>query len=309
MVQNNFYSVVKPLMILCKLFGMLPYSYLDNKVVLFKYSAVYNTALLILSTWLAFEMSRFVLQENVIEAITSVIIVTINELQLLVAFAKIILNKQSWMSLAQAFQKTDSLFSEAGLKLPDEQLRRRMFTSFAYRYISMFLGFAINVYLKKIEAYIEYVYYFTLISFSSAFLCCIGVQVTRVRDGFQMLNKLLKERVDSDGDSVFKLPLRNLLSSTCIIHHSLTKIIKKINECYGIILLVTMTASFLMMVIDAHNVYLTLQTQDMIATVTDLIACCIFASNVLYLCHLCEETIEEVNYSQISVTLFILSYF
>lgn len=293
--ENNFFGAVRPATHLCKLLGILPLSYMNRKVVLFKYSFIYNVTLLILSLWMVFEMSMVVFRENIVEAITDITLVAVNELQLIAIFTKAIVQKESWLGLAYAVLRADKLFDEIGVQLPDKKLNRAMYICFAIRFILVAVSLCLGAYANMFSTYTEYIYCYTLIIFDGVLNCCTALLARRVRDGFEGLNCLIKKRVDVDkGTTVFRTPLGNFLSSACVIHHSLTKVIKSFNDCFGIILLANITASFLMIVVNFYESYNNLKRQENLMAVSSLFFCCIYISNTFFLCHLCETTVEEV---------------
>lgn len=296
MVDNNFFKAVRPATTLCKFFGVLPISCVENNiVVLFKYSPIYNVVLLLLSVFLAFQTTAAVYRGNIVEAITDITVLVVNELQLVVTLIKAIAGKDAWLELVYAFLKVDKLFTELGVQLPDKQLKRIMYTSFAMRVVMIASSLIVQLYLKVYVAYTEYAFVYTLLIFNNILNFCTGLCVRRLRDGFQTLNCLIKERVDAQEDAVFTVPLKDFLSSASIIHHSLTKTIKKFNQCFGIILLAAVTSSFLIIVLCLHASYRGfVNDPDAAIAASYLFFSFIYIINTFFLCHLCEVTIEKV---------------
>lgn len=296
MVENNFFKAIKHAITLCQFLGLLPISKIGtNKVTLFRYYWVYNTILLSLSIWLVLEISVLVMQQNIVEVITDITLIVVNELQLTVTFAKAILGTKSWLNLVYAVLKTDKLFADLNVQLPDKKLNIKMHTYFATRFIFIVFALMFELYFNPpIASYAGLIYSFLLPIFNSVLNCSAALYVIRIHDGFETLNGLIKERVDANADFNFTVPLKDFLPTASRIHHSLTEIIRKFNESYGIILLATVTASFLDIVLCLHESYNALKFNDTHAVINCGAFCCFYIFNMFILCHLCEVTIEKV---------------
>lgn len=296
MVENNFLKAIKPAVTLCKVLGILPILRIDNnRVVLFKFYFLYNTMLLFLSLWLGFKMCIIFFQEHIVEVITDIMLLVANELQLIVTFAKAIFGTKSWSSLTYAILKVDKLFTELNVQLPDNKLRKRMYVYFSTRLAIIIFALILQVYVASAKPYTVFIYASSMLIFNSVLNCCAALCVSRIQDGFDMLNGLIKERADADGDTSFAVPLKDFLPSASVIHQNLTRMIKKFNESHGIILLTTVTASFLDEILCLHECYKAFKHNDTPTMLTVIAYCCLHASNILLLCHWCEVTIEKVS--------------
>lgn len=292
MVENNFYKAVKPTINICKFLGILPFSYENNGIVVFRYNLPYNILLLMITIWLGVEMSMLVLKQNIVAAITDLTLITVNQIQFIVTLIKAIVSKQTWLDFALAMLQTDKLLQEMKIQLPDRKLKIKMYTGFTA--IVLFVGFGLSVQtnLNDFESYIEFIYWYTCVIFNSILSCCTGLYIMRIRDCFKGVNSVLKERADAR--RVFEVGLKDLLCSTCITHHSLTKLMRKFNECFGIILLATITTSFLMIITILLENYRAVKTHDIVSITGTMIVFLAYLTNNIFLCHLCEATVDEV---------------
>lgn len=293
-VENNFFKATKPAINLSKVFGILPFSYINDKIVVFKYTFVYNVGVIILSIWFTFKVGTSIFKENIVEAITDITLLSVNELQLIVTFSKAVVNKDDWLDLAYAMIKIDKLFTAMDMQLPDRKLTRTMYLYLISMVVIIGSGFTIEMYTHAYRSRYEIIYMFSLVVFQSVLNCCVGMHLFRVRDGFMAVNAVLKERIDAEKSRNFRMPLRLLLSSACKIHHNLTKIIWKFNGCFGIILLTIVTASFLVTINALNECYKAIKEGNTLLFISAFIYCFMYARTVIFFCYLSDATVEEV---------------
>lgn len=297
MVNNNFFETTKQATNMFKFFGILPFSYINDTVVHFKYVIVYNIVLTLLSIWLSFKVIVLVFkQNNLVEAITDSTLTAVNELQMVITFLKAILYKSDWTDIAYAISETDKLFTEMGIQLPDKNMRRKMYEYLISSIVIIGFTVVINLCLNSLATSTECLYSYILISFNTILSCCIALYVTRLYHSFETLNSALKMKIDVERSV---RTLRDHLRLACLIHHSLTKAIRKFNGYFGIILLATITASFLMTITAFNELYKAITVQNQAVAVVSSIFCFIYILNAFWLCHLCQTTIDEVFYGHI----------
>lgn len=295
MVENNFYKTVKTVTIICRYLGILPFSYIDDKVVLSKYVFLYNLILLILTTWLSFKIGMMFYKENVVEEIVDMTFFAVNQFQFVVTLIKSMISKENWLNLVNTMSKTDKLFEEIGVQLPDQELKRKMYISFIGVFVFISFGFIMDTQLNAFATYTEYLYFYIWLSFNCSLGYCTALYIIRIHDGFKAVNTVLKERIiNVERDKHFKSSLKVLVSSTCIVHHSLTKLLRTFNECFGITLLVAITASFLMIVNSLYDVYNEIKRQNILLAIETFMLSSISILCNFFLSHLCEIAVDEV---------------
>lgn len=296
MVENNFFKAIKPAVVLCKVLGILPISHIDHnkKVVLLRFYLVYTMALTVLNIWIVFKMSAMVFQEDIVQVITDITVFIANELQLFVTFTNATIRKETWLNLGYAILKTDKLFTDLGIQLPDKKAKRMMYRYFTIRVVIIFSALKLGLYTGIIVNITECIYVCVVLVFNAVLNCCAALSVSRIKDGFEILNRLIQERVDAESDSKFAIPLKDFLPSACIIHQNLTKIMKTFNDCYGIILLATITATFLDVALCLYQIYMQLKIHNLAKVCNYGGFFALHVINMFTLCHLCEVTIEKV---------------
>lgn len=295
MVVNNFYKTIKPATYIYNFLGILPISYTNDKIVLFKYTVIVNALLLIFVIWQAVGISLAVLERNIVEAVTFMSLAIMSQMQYIVSILQNVVSKKKWLDLANAILETDTLFSEIRIQLSDGKLKKDMYSYFIAIIVLLCVFISLDAYLAAFDSYFYYVYSYAWIIFNSILSCCVCLHILRVREGFKAVNSVLKERINGGEDRSFELPLKHLLSSLCKIHHTLTKIINKLNGCFGMVLLATITASLLANIAELYTIYKDFGKQNIEMVAGNLVFCFAYIANNLYLCHVCEITVQEVH--------------
>lgn len=290
MDKNNFFLAIKPAVILCKYLGILPFSYDGNKLNPSKCGFVLNVILSIMNAIVTFKIIAFVLEENIIDAISDVLLILISGIQVVVTHVNGFLQRSNLIDLVHSTTHMEKHFLRIGAKLPDKRTRIRM-------YFLFFILFTLNVvnnvtalYSRKNFVVVQYLYSNFFILFTTVLLCYASLHVSRIKDGFEMLNLLLMERIRLRKNTSLKL-----LQDISIIHHKLTGIIKKINTCFGLIMLLTFATIFLVAIENLHESYKALKNNDTISCVYLMSICITFLASSFLMCHVCETTVEEVH--------------
>lgn len=306
MAKNNFYKAIKPSLNICKMLGILPFSYENDKIVLLKRTSTYNLLLLILFMSLGLKIIMAVFQQNIVEAITDMTLIAGSQLQFIVTLLKGVLGKETWLDFANAILRTDELFDEMGIQLPDGKLKIKTYSGLMSIIGFVGFGLSVQVYLNTLGSYMEYIYWYSCVLFTSVLSSHTGLYIVRIRDCFKAVNSVLKERVYAENGGGFQMHLKDSLCSACIAHHSLTKIMRKFNGCFGILLLTIFTTSFLMTITILLESYKAIKRQDIITLVSNMVFFVAHVMTNVYLCHLCETTVDEVTDNTFS--LFKISF-
>lgn len=299
---NNFFIVVKPLIIFCKIMGTLPYSYNGNNVHLTKYNTVHICLMILLYCTSLGGGTYAIIKNRKDIRVTKDFIQSIfaGLAQICITLLNVIVNKSRYMNLVQSILQNDREFDEINICLPYGKIKRRMHQFCAIRACLLIISFSSMAYYYN-EEVSKALSLFLPLFFNSSVCYYLTIYVLRIRHGFGTLNSLLEEMVFTGTETVQKVPapwttVLTALNSICTIHHSLSKIIKDFNKTFGIVLLASFTVAFLTTVVSVHYIYWSLVQRNLFQFIGCASIAYIYVTDVIIICKMFDSTIEEVRY-------------
>lgn len=306
MEQNNFYLTMKPLVIVCKILGIVPYTFINNKIQVSKYTLYYIVALIIM--YLAIGSEAFYIPSEMYETSllfsTEMVQTSASTTQVIITFINTAANKQAFTDLLKSFIENDNNFQQLCTSLPQGVTGKQILVHGIIRIVYLMVFSTLSIY--------SFWYYFDLpfkiinitrfmfpLILNSMTCYFASLHVLRLKSQFSILNNALKEQrvlnnrrhIRTAWETKKIIPLNKI----CSLHLHLCKTITSWNNTFGYVLLASFAVTFISILLSLYYCYLSAEDHEWNTLIGAAALCLNYIGEVMLLCYVCDSTTEEVS--------------
>lgn len=314
----TFFRAIKPLLLICKIFGMVPFQAVKNTYKVSKLGIAYNVVFLV--TYVA--LFVYVTVYEITNPYKRDLLVhTIYILQNLSGFGvttviwvSSVINQKMYIQALNKLSEIDKSLKSLGIWMYYDKIRKVsiiLLSVVCTSVLASLLGES-KLYIESNKVYsvmVHLLYNISLVNYA-VLTVQVYIYLNMLRDRFSILNQHLREiekYQDEPNISIiesknFKLtnPLGtklSLLRLICPLHHELCKAANMFDNIFGINLLVSFGNSFVSITTYMYYMILKLKAfnEDSANEILSIMGT--FALNIIFttcLCWICHATVEEV---------------
>lgn len=316
MSTQNFNKAIQPLLVICKIFGMVPFQFSNGNYRISWMGIAYNVALII-GYLCGFS---YMIYKDLTNPSTNLLLHTITTLQnlsglgvIIVVWISSLVNQKQYMTALNKMNEIDKLFRNLGVWAYYEKIRRTTIKLIIGKCIFILISYVLELNMRKPKITLKDIILPIMHSIPLLVYTILSLQVymylKMVREKYIILNQHLKELQKNEkmaiatlGDKNVKLtsPLGTKLSVLriiCPLHHELCKVANMFNDIYGTSLLITFGQSFVSITTNMYYIITRLKQFDENSFYEILGILGAFLVNIIesiWVCWICHRTIEEV---------------
>lgn len=305
MEQNDFYRTIKPLVIFCRILGIVPYTFKNNQIQVSKYTVHYTVALSFIFLAMSSEALWMpsITFDSALVFSTEMAQFTAGTMQVLITLINTAAKKQTFKNLIRRFIENDQEFQQLYPSFAQEPIGEKLLRHSVIRLLNLIVTVAITIYAfwqyftlpYHVITITRFIYPLVL----NSMLCYFAsFHVFRLKRQFFILNKVLKEQtVVNDKHRHIRsawegkyIPLNKICSS----HLHVCKAVALWNKAFGYALLASFSITFLSILMTLYHCYLGAERNDWRTTIGAAALCQIYIGELICLCYICDSTTEEV---------------
>lgn len=307
-MQHNFYTTLKPVIIVLSCMGIVPYCFKNNKLCTSYLQSLYVTLVLVLYIALFCEATIGNYRDLRRTSFTSQTIqMIICNTQVILTFLNTLTRKKKFSKLSKTMFECENGFKEI-IDSPHKIIKKHIYLH-AVLYIGIMapnlitqLFYLERAFLNKMSKY------FIDFAFPMVLNNCIGISavahILQIRQGFKVLNECLERMQVSNKWEKFEYEFKqkswtpNIENLTTIseLHLKLMKCIREFNHVFEVILVATYVTSLINIFTTVYFFYSTyLESHYGLMSICVMLSLS-YATNFFVLCQKCSSTIKEVKY-------------
>lgn len=310
-MEQNFYTAVKPLVIIFTLLGIMPH-YFKNKILhTSQFNTTYTAFLITIYVIVLYDAFMVVQHKSENTPIASInIFKSVNIIQTIATFVNTILRRKKLTQLSNAMLKCELAFNEIA-KIWNKKVYRKIYTHVTLFIIVIVINATMDFYFlsraydNKVSAYCIM---FGLPLFLNGGTCLLFLMhIWEIRYGFGVLNECLKRMQIKKKSKCFKhkavlkqklwIPNVENLATIGTLHLELNNRIKKFNSNFGVLLAAKFVVSFVATLIGIYFIYVNHLRSIPMKIICSAMQAFTYIANFTILCQNCSATVKKVNYN------------
>jgi hypothetical protein len=308
-VFTKFLNSVRLLLVQSQIFGIVTFDYTNKKFQVSRVRCVFSFLAFLFYTstvsYCVYKTAAVTHGPAAIYKTTDILFLVISGTYVGTIWVCAIINNDKLINLLGKLVDFDLKLHINSVPISYDASRRRILLGFLVRYICLTVIIAFYSWYSRVHAKTR-VLIADWASVFSMVISSVGCHqmtelVLMIKSRFVILNRQINHLVSyfrkNNIATVAKKPTRFLaLNKICALHHHLTKLVKLFNDTFGVVLLFMFGISFVATVLSLFYGAAELQASKVkwLKLVWSLLACLTYTCDMIYVCHVCYETIEEV---------------
>ncbi|XP_068895044.1 putative gustatory receptor 28b [Tenebrio molitor] len=308
----KFLNGVRLLLVQSQIFGIVTFDYTDKKFQVSRVRCVFSFLAFLFYTstvsYCVYKTATVTHGPAAIYKTTDILFLVISGTYVGTIWVCAIINNDKLINLLGKLVDFDLKLHINSIPISYDASRRRILLGFLVRYICLTVIIAFYSWYSRVHAKTRIL----IADWASVFsmvISSVGCHqmtelVLMIKSRFVILNRQINHLISyfrkNNIATVAKKPTRFLaLNKICALHHHLTKLVKLFNDTFGVVLLFMFGISFVATVLSLFYGAAELQASKVkwLKLVWSLLACLTYTCDMIYVCHVCYETIEEAKKS------------
>lgn len=313
-MQDNFYTVTKPLIIFLSSMGIVPYCFENNKLCTSYLYPVYSVLLIVMHVIINYiEIITMQMRFKKTPLTSQLLLVIVGCVLFTTSSINAMTRKAKFMQFATAMKNCENAFKDVA-RIQYRGLQRKMYILAMLwlppRVFLTVINYALHVYFFKLISIREFAIYTINFYYSWCFcgsVCIFAVlHVSEIKQKFSILNESLKCMLKNNRwekseyetflkQKIWKPDIENL-AKIGRLHLKLTTCIRAFNDTFAMLLTANYVMSFIKILMAVYMVYVTSSGQKRTFVIANnTMIALLYMANMTLLCCTCSNTSQEVN--------------